>query len=191
MADYSCRNDHAWKGKSSLSPRFHPSELRCPDCGCQAEPKLKQSSGRRNGVQASESPIVAEAHARFTTLVTEWPCFLADKVAGKPRRPDHRCWGRKDPHHLVPADWIRRTFGDLPDVELADILYAPILGVPLCRLVGHEAVERAVSEHIYWHELDDEAKDFCRRIDERYGRESMLERLRLECPVREAVSARG
>ena len=188
MANYSCSNGHAWTGRSSLSQKFSPSEMLCPKCGVPAEPKLKASSGRRNAVQATEPAPVAEAHQRFSELVTEWPCFLADKVGGKPRRPDHRCWGPKDPHHLVPADWIRRVFADLPEVELADILYAPIIGVPPCRL-GHEAVERGVSEHIYWHELDDEAKDFCRRVDERYpGRESMLSRLRMESPAREVTA---
>jgi hypothetical protein len=189
VAYYSCRNGHFWQGRSSFSAGFHPSEMRCPECGCASEPKLKQSSGRRNAVQAAEPPAIAEAHDRFTTLVTEWPCFFTDKVAGNPRRPGHHCWGRKDPHHLVSADWMRRTFTGLSDVELADILYAPVIGVPLCR-VAHEAVERAISEHIYWHEVDDEAKEFCKQVDERYGRESMLERLRLECPQQdEAPSA--
>lgn len=184
MANYTCRNGHTWKGPSSLSRKFEPADLICRECGLSADTKLKANGNRRNAVQAAEPPAIAEAHLRFTALVTEWPCFLADQVAGKPRRPDHRCWGRKDPHHLVPADTIRRVFGDLPDVELADILYAPILGVPLCR-DGHEAVERGVSEHIYWQEVDDEAKEFCRRIDERYpGRESMYSRLQIECPVR-------
>lgn len=191
MANYSCRNGHTWEGKSNLSCNFHPGELRCPECGEGAEPKMKQSAGR-NGVQAAESRILTDAHTRFTCLVSESPCFLADRIAGKPRRPGHRCWpaGMRDPHHLVPANWIRATFGELPDVELGDILYAPIIGAPLCR-VGHDAVE-ARTEFIYWHELDDEAKEFCRRIDEKYpGRPSMLARLELESPKREAVSVGG
>lgn len=185
MASYSCRNGHAWKGKSSLSRGFHPGELRCPECGS----SFKQGAGRPNGVQAAESSVLAEAHERFSALVTESPCFLADRIAGQPRRPDHRCWpaGSRDPHHLVPASWVKATFRDLPDVDLADILYAPIIGAPLCR-VGHEAVE-ARTDFIYWHELDDEAKEFCRRIDEKYpGRPSMLARLELESPKREPVS---
>lgn len=180
MANYNCRNDHAWKGKSSLSPGFHPSETRCPECGEAAEPKMKQGGGR-NGIQAVESPEIAEAHTRFSQLVTEWPCWA------KTHRPGHRCWGPVDPHHLVPASWIRHTFSDLPDDELALILYEPVIGAPVCRAY-HEALENR-SEVIAWHELDDEAKLFCKRIDERYpGHQSMYERLKLESPVREAVS---
>lgn len=183
MANYACRNGHTWKGKSNLSHGFHPGELNCKECGERADPKLKQSASR-NGVQAVESDLLAEAHERFSDLVTESPCFLADRIAGRPRRPDHRCWpaNHRDPHHLVPASWIKATFRDLPDVDLADILYAPIIGAPLCR-VGHEAVE-ARTDFIYWHELDDEAKEFCRQVDEKYpGRPSMLARLELESPT--------
>lgn len=188
MANYACRNGHAWQGKSSLSAGFSPAELRCPECGAGAEPKLKQSSGRRNAVQAGESPVIAEAHARFTALVTEWPCWFTDRVEGKRRRPDHRCWGRRDPHHLIPASFIREHFGDLPDPELADILYAPIIGVPLCR-AAHEAVERR-SDYVYWHELDPELIDFCQRMDRRYpDRSSLTARLRLESPERGTVAA--
>ncbi len=180
MANYSCREGHTWQGKSSLSRGFHPSEMRCPDCGCPSEPKLKQTSGR-NAVQATESPAVAEAHTRFSDLVTEWPCWA------KTNRRGHRCWGPVDPHHLVPASFIRRTFADLPDDELALILYEPVIGAPLCRAF-HEAVENR-SEVIAWHELDDEVKLFCKRIDEKHpGHQSMYERLKLESPAREAAA---
>ncbi len=169
MAHYACRNGHAWEGKSSLSRKFHSSELRCPECGSQNEPGMKSRA-------RSESPAVAEAHTRFSELVTEWPCWA------KSHRSGHRCWGPVDPHHLVPAEWIRRTFADLPDDDLALILYEPVIGAPVCRAY-HEALENR-SEVIAWHELDDEAKIFCRRIDEQYpGHQSMYERLKLESPA--------
>ncbi len=169
MANYACRNGHTWEGKSSLSKRFHPSELRCPECGSQNEPKMKARS-------RSEPPVVAEAHTRFSELVTEWPCWA------KSHRRDHRCWGPVDPHHLVPAEWIRRTFADLPDDDLALILYEPVIGAPVCRAF-HEALENR-SEVIAWHELDDEAKLFCQRIDEQHpGHQSMYERLKVESPA--------
>ncbi len=181
MARYHCPNGHTWQGRSSLSPQFSPAELRCPTCGAAAEPKLRQSGGRRNALQAAEPPVIAEAHRRFTALVTEWPCWA------RTHRPGHRCWGPVDPHHLVPAAWIRQTFSDLPDDELAAILYEPAIGAPLCRAF-HDAVETR-AEVIHWHELDDECKLFCQRVDERYpGRPSMLERLRLESPVGEEAA---
>lgn len=130
----------------------------------------------------SESRAMADAHTRFSSLVCEWPCFF------RGRRKGHSCWGGLDPHHLVPASWLRDTFHDLSDVELGDILYAPIIGVPLCRK-AHEAVEARVSEFIYWDELEPECVAFCKGIDEKYpGRPSMLARLELESPRREPVS---
>jgi hypothetical protein len=107
-------------------------------------------------------------------------------VEGKRRRPGHSCWGQKDPHHLIPARIIKAHYGDLPDPELADILYAPIIGMPLCR-AAHDAVERHF-DYVYWHELDPELIVQCREWERRYpGRRSLLDQLRLESPVREAV----
>jgi hypothetical protein len=177
MGKQICSNGHQWQS------RFHPSpsELRCPEdgCGLPAEPTLKARSGG-SGLSAPESRSLADAHARFSTLVTEWPCFFREHRRG------HTCWGDIDPHHLVPASWIKQTFRDLPDVELADILYAPIIGTPLCRK-AHEAVE-ARTEFIHWHELDPELIEFCKAIEAKYpGRPSMLERLKLESPAIEGA----
>ena len=117
-----CGNGHEWKTR--FQP--YPSELRCPKdgCGLSAEPSLK-SKGGGLGSSAPESRILSDAHTRFSLLVTEWPCFFSE------RREGHGCWGPKDPHHLIPAAWIKATFRDLPDVDLASILYEPIVGVPL------------------------------------------------------------
>ncbi len=174
-----CPSGHEWKTRFNASPR----ERFCPEdgCGLPAEPTLKQRNGGA-GLGAPEPRVIADAHTRFSSLVCEWPCWFSE------RRSGHTCWGDIDPHHLVPADWIRQTFRDLPDVDLGDILYAPIIGVPLCRK-AHDAVERRVSEFIYWHELDPECVEFCKQVDAKHpGRPSMLERLKLESPIRETVS---
>lgn len=172
MGRQRCGQGHEWKTK--FQP--YPSELRCPEdgCGLPAEPTLKAKAGLG---RAPEPRVLADAHSLFSTLVTEWPCFFSENREG------HTCWGEVDPHHLVPASWIKSTFRDIPDPEMADILYAPLIGVPLCRK-AHQAVE-ARTEFIYWHELDPELKDFCKRIDEKYGRRSMYGRLKLESPVRD------
>jgi len=114
-----CGNAHECRTK--FQP--HPSELRCPKdgCGLPAEPSLK-AKGRGFGSSAPETRVLADAHARFSSLVIEWPCFF------KENRKGHTCWGEIDPHHLVPASWIKSTFRGLSDAELGDILYAPILG---------------------------------------------------------------
>lgn len=174
-----CGSGHEWR--SRFQP--HPSELRCPEdgCGLPAEPTLKAKSGGL-GSSASESRVLADAHSRFTSLVTEWPCFFADRPQG------HTCWGDIDPHHLVPASWIKQTFRDLSDPELADILYAPIIGTPLCRK-AHEAVE-ARTQFVYWHELGPELIEFCKQIEAKYpDRPSILERLKLESPIKQGAAA--
>jgi hypothetical protein len=183
MAHYACRHGHEWTGLSNLSRKFHPGELDCPECGLRAEPKLKQSTDRRNGLQAVEHPAVAEAHDRFTRLVTEWECWAID------HRPGHRCWprGQRDPHHLVPADWIRRTFADLPPDELALILYEPVIGASACRQFHAELEDR--NDVILLHELDDAVRLFCQKIDRKYpGHQSMAARLEVESPPSRAAA---
>jgi hypothetical protein len=171
VGKHTCENGHEWKSRFQPAP----SELRCPECGEYAQPKLKARNAGPGLRAQAESPTVAAAHERFTELVTEWPCWA------KAHRRDHRCWGPIDPHHLVPASWIKSTYGQLPSELLAEILYAPIIGAPLCRK-AHEAVESR-SLIIAWHELDDELKVFCRTLDERYPQlPSMLARLQLESP---------
>jgi hypothetical protein len=177
MGKQVCSNGHEWKTRFQPSPR----ERWCPEdgCGLPAEPSLKAKHGGPS-LSKPESRVLADAHTRFSILVCEWPCWFAE------RRDAHSCWGDIDPHHLVPASFIKEQFGTLPDPELADILYAPIIGVSLCRK-AHEAVEKRVSQFIFWHELDPECKDFCRRIDRKYASrhpkpQSMLERLKLESP---------
>jgi hypothetical protein len=168
-----CPNGHTWK-----SQRFKPEpwERLCPEPGCgrSAEPSLKTRS-TAPGKLHQESIEEQQARARFHQLVCEWPCWA------RARRPGHQCFGPLDPHHLVPADWIRHTYGDLPEAGLLRILFNPIIGAPLCR--GFHAAVEDRNEFIYWHELDDELKEFAKYVDELYpDRGSMLNRLKLESP---------
>lgn len=177
MGKQTCPSGHTWKTKFQASPR----ELFCRECGERALPSLRAKSSGPGLRAEAESPTLAEAHARFTQLVCEWPCWAREN------RPGHKCWGDIDPHHLVPASWIRQTYGTLPSELLAAILYAPILGAPVCRAF-HEALENR-SEVIAWHELDDELKVFAHRVDESYpGLPSFMARLELESPKRKAAA---
>ena len=140
-----------------------------------------------------ETPAAKAARDAFNAAVTtERPCFFADVTeADEPRRPGHVCDGPLDAHHLIEKQWIKRYFGDLPKDELLEILFATIIGCPLCRYGAHEPVTRKTAR-IYFDELDDDLIDFCRRVDERYAedwRPSMLARLEVECPRRKAGGA--
>lgn len=175
---FGCRNGHTWR-----SERFQPQpwERTCPECGTPADPTLKAKSTTA-GKLRSESPAETAARQRFREIVCAWPCWARENREG------HRCRGPVDPHHLIPADHIRRTYGDLPEPDLLDILYAPVIGAPVCRGL-HEALENR-SALIYFEELEDDLIHFCKRIDARYpGRPSMLARLELESPRREEAVA--
>jgi hypothetical protein len=115
-------------------------------------------------------------------------CFLADTLDGIPRRPRHVCEGELDPHHLIAKSWIQRHFGDLPEDELLEIKYAPIIGCPLCRC-AHDALPANLKpgDRVFYEELEPDLIDFVRRVDRRYakrGRPSMEARLLIECPRR-------
>lgn len=175
---FECRNGHRWK-----SARFEPKpwERMCPHCDLPAESSLKASGEGSGSIRRRESAAERLARQEFNRLVCEWPCWAKD------HRASHVCRGPKDAHHLVPKSWIAEMFGDLSEPALLEIKYAPIIGAPACRTF-HEGLENR-SQLIHWHELDDEAKEFCRRIDEKYpGRPSMLARLELESPKREAAT---
>lgn len=103
----------------------------------------------------------------------------------------HNCKGYKDAHHLVGQQWLKRNYSDLREDMLLTICFDPRIAVPLCR-AAHESVT-AKRSHIYWHELPEEAREFAADIDQLYlrfplpwggQRQSMLERLKLECPER-------
>ncbi|HVQ60398.1 MAG TPA: hypothetical protein VMS60_15975 [Solirubrobacterales bacterium] len=134
----------------------------------------------------------ARLHFYFEVCAVDL-CFFADVTpALEPRRPRHECDGELDPHHLISKSWIQRTFNDLPEDELLEIKYAPIIGCPLCR-AGHDALPANLKhgDRVFYEELDPDLIDFVQRVDRRYakrGRPSMEARLELECPRREAVA---
>jgi hypothetical protein len=177
---FRCRGGHSW-----TSQGFKPTtgEQFCPECGAHALANLKQSSG--GGLKADvETDAHREARLEFDRLVCEWPCWARD------HRPGHRCRGPKDAHHLIAKSWIESHFSDLPELDYLEIKYAVIIGASACRFEFHDALESHV-DYVYWHELDDELKVFCKRMDERWGdvpqpsgakRPSLFERLRIESP---------
>lgn len=171
-----------WKwcpdGEHKQKVAFQPSagERDCPIHGCALRP-LPKKPGRALG--ADRSSAETKARQRFNREVRSRKCFYAEVIDGEKRRKGHDCTYPLDGHHIVEKQWIRREFGDLPEDELLEILYSPKIGAPLCR-GGHEGVKRL---RLYWHEVSDECKLFCREVDERYGHNhpSMYERLRREC----------
>lgn len=129
MANYSCANAHTWKGVSSLSPRFTPTELDCPveSCGLKALPKLDRSKPL-NRVSERKREQVARAGSTFTNPSKGFEASQAqrDKVEGL------ACVGCEkeeipgilaiDPAHV----WPRSKGGcDSPDCVL-----------PACRLIA-------------------------------------------------------
>lgn len=151
-------------------------EWTCTECGGRrsttdpAKPR-KQLGGSSS---SDESRSETEARQRFNEIVCSWPCFF------KVHRKGHQCAGRKDAHHLVPKDWIRNQhLSDLPEDELLRVLYAPIIGAPLCRAA--HVVAEARTDFIFWEELDPECIEFCQR-------HGMVGRLELESPRRRAAA---
>lgn len=149
---------------------------------------LKRSAPMKRRRPRPETSAAKAARLAFNDNVAAKPCFFADFTeAGEPRRPDHVCDdGPLDAHHLIEKQWIKRYFGDLPEDELLEILFATIIGCPLCRS-AHEPVTRKTAR-IYFEELDPDLIDFCERIDQRYAgqrRPSILARLEVECPRRD------
>lgn len=149
--------------------------------------KPLKRTGKLRSRRRPETSAAKAARLAFNETVSAKPCFFADCTeAGDPRRPGHVCDGPRDAHHLIEKQWIKRYFADLPEDELLAILFAPILGAPLCRYGAHEPVTRRMAR-IYFDELDQDLIDECQRIDERYAlpsRPSLLARLEIECPNR-------
>src|ERR1041384_1232567 len=135
MANYACANGHTWQGRSSLSRRFSPAELHCPepDCGLRAEPKLKQGSGFKADRESSARRDAREHFNR--SVLNRRGCFYSaySSPMGKPRRKGHVCVYPMDAHHLCEKSWIEENFADLPEEERLKILFDPRIGAPLCR----------------------------------------------------------
>lgn len=147
---------------------------------------LRRRGGGLKRTQRRESKVEKKARDHFNEVVKGWPCFFS-----RHRRP-HQCKGPKDAHHLIEKQWIRRNYADLPEDELAAILFDSRIGSPLCRYNAHDSVTRKATR-IYWDELTEECVEFCREVDQRYlgqltpagiRRQSMLVRLERECPKR-------
>ena len=193
MANYACAKGHTWTGRSSLSRKFNPVELQCPqpDCGLRADPKMKQGGGFKAD---NESAARKAARQHFNAAVLRHGCFYSAyrSPTGKPRREGHVCDYPIDAHHMVEKSWIESNFADLPKDELLRILFDPRIGAPLCRS-GHEGVKTLL---IYWDEVSEDCKEACREVDAKWldvptpagiRRKSMYEELRRVCPERGAA----
>jgi hypothetical protein len=130
--------------------------------------KLQQrSSGFRR-----KSPAEIKAAQRFRAEVVSYGCFFAE------HRDDHSCSGPLQAHHLLPGRAIRDEFRGEAEEDLLAALYNPVIGAPLCAHAHHLVEQRR--EYIWWDELTDACKVFCRGI-------GMEGRLRLACPEREEI----
>jgi hypothetical protein len=165
-----------------------PDETHCPQPGCGArletgmERNARKRASRNNGRLREQSRAESEAAEEFHAIVVSLGCWAKD------HRKDHVCRGRVEAHHIVPASWLRKTFADLPEGRLLALEYNPIVGAPLCG--SFHAALTAKTERIYFEELDRELIEFAERLDHEFPGRGVLGRLQLECPSREAVSAR-
>lgn len=171
------------KHEVRVGSKKHRGEMQCPehtDCQLRDKPK-KQNT--RSAIKTTRQ--YQGANRIFNNQVCACRCFFADNdEEDNPRRPGHTCRYPLDAHHLVSKDWIWQTFGDLPLNELLAIMFDPRLGAPLCR-TAHDLVTYSTAPDacIYFEEIRFECIEFCEAIDAKYpGRQSMLERLRLENP---------
>lgn len=171
-------------GEHEVKVRFNPApgERFCPEHGCQLVrlPKAQRSSPKEN------LPGEKAARANFSRVVKANPCFFLDTDDfGNRRRPDHVCTYPLDAHHILPKGVLKRELS-LPPEEMVELIWNPLIGAPLCR-AAHHLVEVG-SDHIYWDELNPELIAFCERFDATHaGERSLLHRLQLESPEREAA----
>jgi hypothetical protein len=162
-----------------------------------AEKRARAFGGLRD---ASNAELAARKE--FSRLVCEWPCWAlkhrpCESCEGRGFNEGtgevcgacdgggaHHCRGRKNAHHLAPVDWMRATYGDLPEPDFLEIAFAPILGAPACQHNFHAALESRKAI-IHFEELDPELIEWAQRLDAKYpSRPSMLHRLRIESPPR-------
>lgn len=160
--------------------------------GTGKRPTLKRTQRR-------ETAAEKKARLRFNKVVKGWPCWFGatrpcEECGGTGCWSDwngeeggggtcglcegdgkHRCSGIKDAHHLIPKDFIRQRFrGLLPEDELLEILFNPLIGAPLCRK-AHDAIT-SKSDRIYWQDLTDECLEYVGSLPD-----FMLLRLEREC----------
>lgn len=179
-------------------------------------PKRSKPAPKRK--RRRESAAERKARERFSEAALARPCFFVgrrdcERCVGRGETilfgeekwactecngsGQHRCSGPKDAHHLVEQQWLKRNYADRPADELLAIRFDPRIGAPLCRDNAHDPITRKATR-IYWHELNPECIEFCTEVDDRYlelptpwggRRQSMVERLKLECSEREAVAS--
>ncbi len=185
----------AHDGGHPVQVRSNPpaGERICPDHGAPLSPDNPAAPKKTTGLRRSgsrESAAEKRARQRFYRVVCADPCFFSTIMpSGEKRRPGHRCRYPLDPHHLISKSWIKRELGELPETELLDLIWNPILGVCLCR-GAHDAVEYGVGELdiIFRDEIAPALLVFCERFDaEHPDQRSLLAQLRLENPVRAEV----
>lgn len=169
---------------------------------------LKRSSGFR---RQNESPAEREARQEFHRVVCRDGCWArryrpCSICLGKGETPSivdgrvfccstcdgtgqHVCSGPVFGHHLLPYEWLKRVFSDLPESEFLAIAYNPLIGAPACTFNFHAALESR-SALIYYDELEPELIDWLKELEGKYpGRPSLLGRLELESPKRDEVAA--
>jgi hypothetical protein len=157
-----------------------------------------RGSGLRRG-RKQPTPMENAAARQFVETVGQWPCWF------KRRRPceqclgegevasvttgqifacglcdgtgQHVCSGRKDCHHLIPKNFIRRRLSDWPEPELLAVLFNPLIGAPLCRK-AHDAIT-AKTDRIYWEDLTPECIEYVGSLPD-----FLLLRLEEECAKR-------
>lgn len=183
-----CQNGCTIDGKPYYKTREferQPDETHCPECGDgrlltgmerNARKKASQRNGRLRNQSDAESRAAEEFHERVAPS--------GEACWAKTARHGHVCRGRIEAHHILPLDWWRKAFGDLPEDELLALMYAPVIGAPLCGGF-HVAVTPGVGgrkDFIYFNELDRELIEHCERLDLEYPNRGVLARLEFECP---------
>ena len=155
-----------------------PHETNCPKCGARLETGMERNArkkaAKRGGRLRDQSDAESRAAEEFHDIVASLGCWA------KENRQGHICSGRVEAHHILEAQWWRRVFGDLPEEKLLALVYAPVIGAPLCGRF-HAGVT-ANREFIYFNELDRELIEHCERLDLEYPSRGVLARLQLECP---------
>lgn len=157
-------------------------------------------SGTLKRTQRRESALERRAREHFNETVKDWPCWFRSRpgerikgecedcggegaMAGEQCSScrgygRHHCEGRKDAHHLIPKQYIRRMFqAVLPEPEFVAILFNPLIGAPLCRK-AHDSIERGF-DRIYWQDLSDECIEYVSSLPD-----FMLIELERKCPKR-------
>lgn len=105
-------------------------------------PSAKDPAMKRTPIKRSpprESAAKREVHREFNRVVLDLPCYFrswrdceycngpyghehgVDLCPSCGGTGTHRCSGRKDAHHLVEQQWLKRNYSDLPEDMLLTI----------------------------------------------------------------------